>query len=333
MIYVGNKLKERGGNPTSIDTLAPLFQQEGYEVVSASAIKNKFFRLMHMLGKILRHSYTADHLLIDTYSTANFWYAYSAGRLAKLLGLRYILLLHGGGLPKRLRSNPSTTTWLLKNSSCNIAPSAYLKDRFEEAGIPGIRFIPNTIPLKDYPFKERTDIQPKLLWVRAFAGIYDPMTAVKTLELLLEDHSKAELCMVGPVKDGSFKDCQDYVKEKDLPVTITGIMDKREWHRLAESYDIFINTSTIDNTPVSVIEAMALGLPVVSTSVGGIPDLLENQRTGLLVPPGDPAAMSKAIEDLLNHPENARQISFSALQEVKNFDWNSVRDLWAKVLS
>lgn len=333
LIYIGNKLKERGGNPTSIDILAPLFQKEGYDVITASGFKNKAFRILHMLSVILKNSRSANWVLIDTYSTSNFWYAYSAGRLAHFLGLKYILLLHGGELPERLQRTPGKTHWLLKHACANIAPSAYLKDKFQAAGISGIKYIPNSINLKDYPFKERTGFQPKLLWVRAFAGIYDPMSAIQTLELLLERYQDAELCMVGPEKDDSFKKCRDYVGKKNLPVTFTGILDKREWHRLSESYCIFLNTSTIDNTPLSVIEAMALGLPVVSTAVGGIPVLLEDQRTGLLVPANNSPAMANAVEHLLSHPENAKQISVSARQQVEKFDWNSVKDLWAQVFS
>lgn len=333
LIYIGNKLKARGGNPTSIDVLAPLLQKEGYDVVTASGIKNKALRILHMLSVILKNARSANWVLIDTYSTSNFWYAFSAGRLAHLLGLKYILLLHGGELPKRLQNTPGKTQWLLKNAYLNIAPSAYLKDKFLAAGISGIQYIPNSINLEDYPFKKRKGFQPKLLWVRAFAGIYDPMSAIQTLELLLERYEDAKLCMVGPEKDDSFKECWDYVSKKNLPVTFTGILTKSEWHSLSENYDIFLNTSTVDNTPVSVIEAMALGLPVVSTAVGGIPVLLEDQRTGLLVPANNSPAMANAVEYLLSHPENAKQISISARQEVEKFDWNSVKDLWTEVLS
>ena len=54
-------------------------------------------------------------------------------------------------------------------------------------------------------------------------------------------------------------------------ITITGILRKAEWIELSKDYDVFINTTNVDNMPVSVIEAMALGMPIVSTNVGGIP--------------------------------------------------------------
>lgn len=333
LIYIGNQLEKRGGNPTSIDALSPLFAQEGYEVICASAYHSKFFRFLHMLSVILKNSRSADWILIDTYSTQNFWYAYFSGKLANLFKTKYILLLHGGDLPQRLQSSPNKTKWLLENSHANIAPSVYLQKRFQKPGFPEIEYIPNSIILEDYEFRERKSIQPKLLWLRAFADIYDPMTAIKTLEILLEKYEQAELCMVGPDKDESYKKCLSYVEENALPVTFMGKLEKNRWHPLSQKYDIFLNTSTIDNTPVSVIEAMALGLPVVSTNVGGIPYLIGDRYQGILVPPGNPSAMARAVDELITHPEKARKLASSARQKVEEFDWNLVKNKWAEVLS
>lgn len=333
LIYIGNELKAHGKNPTTIDTLAPLLRKEGYNVVTASGVQNKPLRLMHMWGVMLKHSASARWLLIDTYSTANFWYAYSAARLARLLGLKYVLILHGGDLPKRLKTNPGQMRWLFKNAAKIIAPSAFLQDRFQKAGINDITFIPNAIPLQEYDYKMRTHIRPKILWVRAFSKIYDPLTAVKTLELLLKNHKDAELCMVGPIKDDSYEECLRYVKKNELPVTFKGILTKKEWHRLSENYDVFLNTSIIDNTPVSIIEAMALGFPVVTSNVGGIPYLLQEQSTGFLVDNGNPQAMANAVEVLLSNSELTQTMSISAREKAQKFDWSLVKEQWSQILS
>src|SRR5690606_41312383 len=99
--------------------------------------------------------------------------------------------------------------------------------------------------------------------------------------------------------DGSLSAAKKYAKKHDLRVNFTGKLKKKEWIKLSAAYDIFINTSDIDNTPVSVIEAMALGLPVVSTNVGGIPYLIEEGKTGLLVAAKDPGGMSVTMISLL----------------------------------
>lgn len=333
LIYIGNQLESKGGAPTSIDFLAPLLEKEGYVVKTASSKKNKFLRLADMLLLILKNSQSSQVVLIDTYSTANFWYAYFSGRACQKLGIKYIPLLHGGELPLRLKRSPKACESLFKNAISNISPSIFIKEKFLEKGISRVHYIPNSLRLEKYSFKARTTFKPKLLWVRAFSEIYEPLLAIKALEILLKKFPLAELCMVGPEKDSSLKTCQKYVEENKLPVKFTGILEKQEWHILAAEYDIFLNTTKIDNTPVSVIEAMALGLPVVSTNVGGIPYLIENQLDGVLVSFNNPVETAGAIEALLENPEKAKKIAASARLKVEKFDWEVVKKMWNEVLS
>jgi glycosyltransferase involved in cell wall biosynthesis len=110
-------------------------------------------------------------------------------------------------------------------------------------------------------------------------------------------------------------------------------LERPEWTRLSGDYDIFINTTDFDNHPVSVIEAMALGLPLVSTNVGGLPYLIENGRDGILVPPQDADAFVKAIEDLLQNPAKASRLAHEARRKVEAFDWALLKTEWLRLLS
>ena len=84
---------------------------------------------------------------------------------------------------------------------------------------------------------------------------------------------------------------------------------------------------------MSVIEAMALGLPVVTTNVGGLPFLLDHQKDALLVSPDDPQAMLEAIQQLLNEPELTHLLSRQGRQKVEAFDWEVVKQQWFKVIN
>ena len=97
------------------------------------------------------------------------------------------------------------------------------------------------------------------------------------------------------------------------------------------NYDIFINTTHVDNTPVSVIEAMALGLPVVSTNVGGIPYLLEDRKDALLIEKGVAKDMYKAVIFLIDNPEQAIKKTQNARIKVENFDWAVIKQEWMKL--
>ena len=155
--------------------------------------------------------------------------------------------------------------------------------------------------------------------------------AIEVLKELKNTYPNATLCMVGPDKDGTQADVQQLIKRYQLhdSVEITGVLSKEDWHKKSEDFDIFINTTNVDNTPVSVIEAMALGLPVVSTNAGGLPYLLSS-KNALLVDPNCVEKMSKYIIDLVqgSYPhiaDNARDL-------VEKFDWTHVKSNWIKIL-
>ena len=138
--------------------------------------------------------------------------------------------------------------------------------------------------------------------------------------------------MVGPDKDGSMEQTKLYAQENQVKVTFTGRLSKSEWKTLSEDYNIFINTTNFDNTPVSVIEAMCLGLPIVSTNVGGIPFLLSDNDNAFLVEKEDTNAMVQAIENLIKDPELYHRLTTNAYNLVKSFDWTTVKEQWKEIL-
>jgi glycosyltransferase involved in cell wall biosynthesis len=103
---------------------------------------------------------------------------------------------------------------------------------------------------------------------------------------------------------------------------------KRRVPELLERADIFINTTNIDNTPVSVLEAMACGLCVVSTEVGGIPYLLDHALDALLVLPHAPDAMADAVKRILTEPGLAGRLSGNARCKTEQFDWSVILPQW-----
>lgn len=314
-------------------TLTELLQNEGHEVFCSSDKINKTARLLAMCLTIIKHRNTVDIVLIDTFSTSNFYYALITSQLSRILSLKYIPILHGGNLPKRLKHSEVFSTLIFKYAYKNVSPSLYLAHEFKKYNFETV-YIPNTIPISEVPFKLRTNFEPKLLWVRAFDKIYNPVMAIKVLSLLKLNHKNATLCMVGPDKDGSINEVKNLAKQLEVinSVTFTGVLPKDQWHQLSENFDIFINTTNIDNMPVSIVEAMALGLPIISTNAGGLPYLIENGVVGLLVPINDEKKMAQAIVSLLDFPAKAIELSKNAHEKAEKFNWSVVKVDWEKLL-
>jgi L-malate glycosyltransferase len=333
LLYIGNKLSKKGSTVTSIETLGSFLKSEGYIVTTASSKKYKVPRLLDMLWHVIKITDKNTVVLIDTYSTQNFYYAVWVAWVCRLKNMPYIPILRGGNLPKRLEDNPKQCKRLFNKARVNVAPSLYLMDSFKQRGFKNLIHIPNTIELDRYSFRKRKVIAPRLLWVRSFVEIYHPKLAIEVIEQLRNLYPNSTLTMVGPPKDKTFGECKSYAQRHHLPVTFTGMLSKKEWLDLSAEHDIFINTTNFDNTPVSVIEAMALGLPVISTNVGGIPYLITHKQHGVLVPPREVKPFVQEIISLLNDSNKVEKISIQARQKVEMFDWDTVKHQWNELLN
>jgi len=333
LLYVGNKLSSYGFTPGVIETLGPLLEMEGYRVYYAGTCKNQAARLIEIIIKTVFFGQRVDYILIDTYSTNAFWYSYFTGLAARLTKTKYIPILHGGNLPLRLKKSKRACDSLFLNSYTNVAVSGYLSHEFKKAGYRNVT-IPNSINISQYPFRLRKQPRPKLLWVRSFHRQYNPNMAADVLKELLKIYPEAELCMVGPDKDGSMEKFGNYVNTLGISdhVKIPGLLKKEEWIKLSQDYDFFINTTNVDNTPVSVIEAMALGLTVISTDPGGIPFLLTNDIDSVIVQRGDVCSMAAEIEELIKNPGKVGELSKAGRKKAEVFDHIQTIMQWRNLL-
>jgi glycosyltransferase involved in cell wall biosynthesis len=332
LLYIGNKLSDHGYTSTSIETLGLFLEAEGFKVYYASSKKNKFFRMLEMLFMTIKYAKKVDYVLIDTYSTINFWYAFFISQLCRILGVKYIPKLHGGDLPSRIIRTKFFSNLIFKNAYINIAPSFYLYEAFKKNGYTNLKYIPNTIELHIYPQSTKEFKVPKILWVRSFAKIYNPLMAIKVFINIKKKYPEAQLCMIGPKKDESYEKAVRFAQKNNVEVTFTGKLSKEDWIAVSKDYNIFINTTHFDNTPISVIEAMALGLPVVSTNVGGIPFLLEHNVNALLVSDNDTEGMTLQVNRLIEEADLAASIAKNAKETVAVFDWEVVKKQWIDLL-
>ncbi len=332
LLYIGNKLSKHGNTATSIETLGGFLEMEDYKVYYASSKKNKIIRFLEMIFTTIWYSKKVNYVLIDTYSTQNFYYALVISQLCRVFNVKYIAKLHGGDLPNRLLKSPFFSNLIFKNAYKISAPSNYLMKAFEVKYAENLIYIPNTIEIEKYAFLKREYTYPKLLWVRSFSKIYNPKMAIDVLFNLKKIFPKVVLTMVGPDKENLIEDCKKYASELDVEVNFTGKLAKEEWVNLSKEYNIFINTTHFDNTPISVIEAMALGLPVVSTNVGGIPYLLNHRKNGLLVGDSDVKGMTSEIVEILNNEILRDNITINARSTVESFDWTVIKQKWFEIL-
>jgi glycosyltransferase involved in cell wall biosynthesis len=168
--------------------------------------------------------------------------------------------------------------------------------------------------------------------MRSFHPDWNPEMAVHVLARLRQTVPDATLVMAGQDK-GLQAPTVDLARKLglDRAVRFPGFLNMPAKIREGEAADIFVNTNHVDNMPVALVEAGAMGLPVVSTAVGGVPDLITHGESGLLVPDNDARAMAEAICLLLKDPELAAKLSAGGRQVAERSAWEHVLPLWERV--
>jgi glycosyltransferase involved in cell wall biosynthesis len=335
ILLVGNFLAGKYGTRGVCEDLALRLSAAGHPVISTSNKVSRPLRLLDMIATTLCKKDSYQVALVDVYSGNAFRWAEAVCGTLRRIGKPYALTLHGGGLPDFARRSPSRVKRLLQSAVLVTTPSRFLYDCM--APFRGDLYLqPNPLDLSSYDYRPRSTVAPRLVWLRAFHEIYNPSLAPQVLGRLLVDSPSASLVMIGPDKsDGSLKTTQDLARALNVDdrVLFPGPVPKEQVARWLNEGDIFINTASVDNAPVSVLEAMACGLCIVSTNVGGIPYLLEDQEDALLVPPNDPEAMATAVMRLLKNPHLAARLSANARLKAERHDWSRILPKWQELLT
>lgn len=212
-----------------------------------------------------------------------------------------------------------------------VVPSEYLRNVFMRHGYP-VRVIRNIVDTSNFRYRERMPLRPRLLSTRNLEPYYRVDNTLKAFALLKRRYPEATLTIAGyGSEEGRLRRLAGSLETDGI--RFVGRVEPSGISRLYEQADLFVNSSVVDNQPVSVLEAFAAGLPAVSTGTGDIAAMVRHGETGLLVPTEDPETMAKAVMTLLENPDRARIMARRARREVENYNWPAVREAWAAVYS
>lgn len=330
--FVGNML---GRNPGFVTTqgqiVADLFAAEGYAAVSVSSRVNKAARLADIVGTLVRRRRDYDLVVLEVYSGLSMTIAAVTGAVCRLLGAPLVAVLHGGNLPDFARRHPVRVKRVLAAADALVAPSGFLAAELDFLGF-DIRVVPNVLRLEDYEFRPRRAVAPRLVWMRSFHPLYNPPMALEAFAEIHRAHPAATLVMAG-VDKGLEPEMKALAARLGLAdaVRFPGFLDAAAKAREFAAADVYLNTNRVDNMPVSVVEACAFGLPVVATRVGGLPFLVEDGETALLVGDDRPAEMAAAVEKLLADEELCARLSQNGRRLAEKSSWRRVKPLWEAI--
>ena len=143
--------------------------------------------------------------------------------------------------------------------------------------------------------------------------------------------------VVGADQCGLLKEYKNYIKQKGFSEKVQFIGTVSDIRGILSDADAFVLTSLTEALPMSIIEAIAMGLPCVVTNVGGNSDIIEHGKEGYLVAPGDYMAIAGYITNMIADPAQRRRMGIAArLKAVKKFDFNTMveryNDLFSNIL-
>ncbi len=314
---------------SSPEQLADLFNKNGIPVITTSIYLGRFLRFFDTVFTIAANYKQYDVAIVPWFNgKGSYYWQEIASRLLKLMGKKVVLVIRGGGIPDLLDNQPQKYRKTLQRADHIICPSAFIASRLINQNIPS-EVIANSLNLNKYPFIRKAQFSLNLLWMRTLEPLYNPAMAMKVAKILKERGYQFTLNIAGQ-NNGHLKELEAlrtaYNVEQE--VIFCGFINLEQKVILAKTCDMYICTNRVDNAPVSLIEMMCLGLPVVSTNVGGIPNFIKNGENGLLVNDNDAEAMVESILEIHQNPALGRMLVENGYHFSRQFDELSVLEKW-----
>jgi glycosyltransferase involved in cell wall biosynthesis len=289
--------------------------------------------LLRLSGAIL--GLGPDIVHINVSQKGSTWRKMIIARVARLLGIPYVIHLHSGGFQEFWERAPpfvascisdmffySVRTLVLGNvwHSFILSKVPEIEDR--------IAILPNATPAVDRATEKSNRDWISIVFlgrVSDLKGVPQLVDALSTLSSEL--HWRATIAGNGDVEV-----TRESISRRGLSgrVDLPGWVGPEEVSRLLLEGDVLVLPSLEENLPMSVVEGMAYGLPVVTTPVGAIEDIIEHEKTGLLVPPGDSAALAAALGRLLAEPALRAQLGQAA--QAFHREHLEIRKFYARLL-
>ena len=312
-----------GGISGQVELLQKYLRSEGHSADIFSTKRPILQRLLLPI-QLLREARGYDVLHIHCCSGWGFLPAVIGITIGRWLKKRIVLTYHGGGGEKFFGKHPRLVHHFLTRTNTNIVLSGFLAKIFDKHHIP-YTIIPNIIELDDSQFRLRETIRPYFICTRAHETLYNIPCILKAFQLVQKEIPEASLSLVG--NGSEHENLIHFSQELNLRnVTFIGRVGNNEIYRQLDQADIFLSSPTIDNMPVSVLEAMNAGLLVISSRVGGVPYMIKNNTTGLLFESDNHEELAQKMLWAAANQTVTKAIIQQAHRAVGNYRWEIIKE-------
>jgi len=249
--------------------------------------------------------------------------------IGKLLKKKIIITYHGGELYEFINKYKTKVIYFLNKADIITVPSKYLQNILNNNSIKS-KYLPNIIRDDNVYFKKREKLKPILIVTRTLDEVYNIPLSIMAFKDLKKVVPDAKLKIVG---DGKLKnEILELVKKENIDdIEFIGRVPNSKIGEILNTADIFINTSNKDNMPLSLFEALACGLPVISTNVGGIPDYFTDGINGFLIEPNNKEQLTNKILYVLNNQDEVQKIIDNGYQTFEKLTLRNLKSEYLKL--
>lgn len=285
-----------------------------------------------------------DLVHIHFSSRASTWRKSLLATLTRIAGKPYILHAHGGEFRDFYSRQPRLLRWwitqMLRGSRRLVTLSEGWRQYYQHTfrlPLKQIAVLLNPVSLPpELPHRNHRSTVT-LLYLGRMGHLKGAMRAVQAVHALPEwVRARVQMVLAGDGDVDSVRRAVD-VLGLERQVTVMDWVTAEQRSALLASADVFVLPSLNEGLPMSVLEAMSWGLPVIASPVGGIPEIVKDGSNGLLVPPTDISAIAEAIRRLVEDRSLRLQMGKNARTSVEGLDisfyWQNLRSVYQSVLS
>ncbi|WP_220463590.1 glycosyltransferase family 4 protein [Sediminihaliea albiluteola] len=249
--------------------------------------------------------------------------------LAGLRGTPVIVNYRGGDAASYMARSASRVLPSLRRVAAVVVPSGFLQEVFANYGVDCV-IVPNVVDVQRFTARPAQSIEgPLNLFVaRNLESIYGLDIAIRALALIADEVDELSLTIAG--SGPLLSELQSLAESLGVAaqVQFVGRLNPEEMAAAYATSDIMLNPARVDNMPNSILEALACSVAVVSSDVGGVPFMVEHEKTALLVAVDDAQAMANAVLRLYKDQALYWRMREAGLQLVQNYTWPVVRPQW-----
>lgn len=237
--------------------------------------------------------------------------------LIKIMGYKRVLHLHGKGFGPVMNKNflfRFLCQRIFKGSYC-IHISEILAKDVPDLGVKKRYIIPYGIKVINEKAIAKTETAPlKILYLSNYVRSKGVLDLIDAIEIVADKIANFHVELVGNPFDLTIEYLEEYIEQKRLQdiISVIGPKYSEDKYEVLRNADLFVFPTYNDAFPNALLEAMQFGIPCITTTEGGIPDMIEDGATGYLVRPRDKEGLSRAILSLLENPQLRRQMSINA---------------------